>query len=165
MCPRVSPRGCGHAECRWRALGIGLTFTYAPENPVPTVGGAIQMPYPPTGTFEQRTVEKRADVLVFTSDVLTGDAEVMGWVTATLTAATDCLTTDWVVRLCDVHPYGRSFNVVAGITRVEAVPWRGRHGRGRPVVDEQAFQVGHRIRVQVTSSCFPRWDRNPNTAD
>ncbi|MGW5715272.1 CocE/NonD family hydrolase [Amycolatopsis sp. NPDC003865] len=141
-----------------------LTFAYGPADPVPTVGGACTMPYPPAGAFDQRVVEERADVLVFTSDVLAEDVEVTGRITATLTAATDGPTTDWVVRLCDVHPDGRSYNVVDGIRRVEAIP-----GEASTVdVDlwstSMLFKAGHRIRVQVTSSCFPRWDRNLNTA-
>jgi putative CocE/NonD family hydrolase len=79
--------------------------------------------------------------------------------------ATDGETTDWVVRLCDVHPDGRSYNVVDGIRRVEGVA-------DEPITVDvdlystsMLFKSGHRIRVQVTSSCFPRWDRNLNTPD
>jgi putative CocE/NonD family hydrolase len=99
-----------------------LAFTYDPQNPVPTVGGATTMPYPPVGSYDQHVVEERDDVLVFTTDVLTEDVEVTGRITASLTAATDGPTTDWVVRLCDVHPDGRSYNVVDGITRVRTTP-------------------------------------------
>ena len=143
----------------------GLTYKYDPEDPTPTVGGATVMPYPPSGAFDQRLVEARPDVLVFTSDVLMEDVEVTGRVTATLLATTDGPTTDWVVRLCDVHADGRSFNVTDGIRRVEVAP-------NEPVRIEvdlwstsMLFKKGHRIRVQVTSSCFPRWDRNLNTVD
>jgi putative CocE/NonD family hydrolase len=142
-----------------------FTFEYDPANPVPTIGGASVLPHPPPGSFDQRVVEERADVLVFTSGVLTEDVEVTGRVTATLTATMDGPTTDWVVRLCDVHPDGRSYNVVDGITRVQATPGES----SRVEVDlwstSMLFTKGHRIRVQVTSSCFPRWDRNLNTAD
>ncbi|MFF9040596.1 CocE/NonD family hydrolase [Streptomyces sp. NPDC014892] len=142
-----------------------LTFTYDPENPAPTVGGAIMMPHPPAGSFDQHTVEERTDVLVFTSDALTEDVDMTGRVTATHTAATDGPTTDWVVRLCDVYPDGRSFNVVDGITRVEALPGEAATVEVDLWSTSMLFKQGHRIRVQVTSSCFPRWDRNPNTAD
>ncbi|MET7653677.1 MULTISPECIES: CocE/NonD family hydrolase [unclassified Streptomyces] len=97
--------------------------------------------------------------------LLITDVEVPGCVTATLTVETDGPTTDWVVRLCDIHPDGRSYNVADGVTRVETVPG------GASVVEvdlwstSMLFKVGHRIRVQVTSIRFPRWDRNPNTAD
>ncbi|MFF3380649.1 CocE/NonD family hydrolase [Streptomyces sp. NPDC002680] len=142
-----------------------LTFTYDPRNPVPTVGGATVMPYPPPGSFDQRVAEKRDDVLVFTTDVLAEDIEVTGRITASLTVATDGPTTDWVVRLCDVHPDGRSYNVVDGITRVEAVPGEASAVEVDLWSTSMLFKRGHRIRVQVTSSCFPRWDRNLNTAD
>lgn len=144
---------------------LPLTFQYDPDNPVPTVGGAYVLPHVPAGSFDQSRVEDRHDVLVFTSDVLNDDVEVTGRVSATLTVSTDAPTTDWVVRLCDVHPDGRSFNVVDGISRVEA-------DAGETSVVEVdlwstsiVFRKGHRIRVQVTSSCFPRWDRNLNTKD
>ncbi|MFG2732325.1 CocE/NonD family hydrolase [Streptomyces canus] len=80
-------------------------------------------------------------------------------------AATDGPTTDWVVRLCDIHPDGRSYNVVDGITRVETVPGEASTVEVDLWSTSMLFKRGHRIRVQVTSSCFPRWDRNPNTAD
>lgn len=157
--------GTGSLSAEGNSPASSLTFTYDPEDPVPTIGGATVMPYPPAGAFDQRAVEERADVLVFTSDVLTEDVEVTGRVTATLTATTDGPTTDWVVRLCDVHPDGRSFNVVDGITRVEAVPGEAATVEVDLWSTSMLFKQGHRIRVQVTSSCFPRWDRNPNTAD
>ena len=141
------------------------TYRYDPRDPVPTVGGSTVMPHLAPGALDQRVVEERADVLVFTSDPLIEDVEVTGRVTATLTVTTDAPTTDWVVRLCDVHPDGRSYNVTDGITRVPAVP-------GEPATVEvdlwstsMLFKKGHCIRVQVTSSCFPRWDRNPSTTD
>jgi putative CocE/NonD family hydrolase len=142
-----------------------MTYTYDPADPVPTVGGATLMSHSPAGAFDQSSVEERPDVLVFTSEPLTEDLEVTGRVTATLTAATDGPTTDWVVRLCDVHPDGRSHNVTDGIARVQSTP----HEPAAVTVDlwstSMVFKRGHRIRVQVTSICFPRWDRNLNTAD
>jgi putative CocE/NonD family hydrolase len=142
-----------------------LSFAYDPADPVPTLGGIALLEHPTPGSYDQRLIEERGDVLVFTSDVLTEDVEVTGRVTASLRVATDGETTDWVVRLCDVHPDGRSYNVLDGIRRVEGVP-------GEPMTVEldlystsMLFKRRHRIRVQVTSSCFPRWDRNLNTAD
>jgi putative CocE/NonD family hydrolase len=142
-----------------------FTFTYDPQKPVPTVGGATVMLHPPAGSLDQAVVEGRDDVLVFTTDVLTEDVEVTGRVTATLTAATDSPTTDWVVRLCDVHPDGRSYNVVDGISRVATEPGLASTVEVDLWSTSMLFKKGHRVRVQVTSSCFPRWDRNPNTAD
>lgn len=142
-----------------------MTYAYDPEDPVPTVGGATLMSHSPAGVFDQRPVEERSDVLVFTSDVLTDDIEMTGRVTATLTAATDGPTTDWVVRLCDVHPDGRSYNVTDGIARVQSTPYEPAAVTVDLWSTSMVFKQGHRIRVQVTSSCFPRWDRNLNTAD
>jgi putative CocE/NonD family hydrolase len=142
-----------------------LIYQYDPADPVPTVGGPTVMPHPPAGSFDQRVVEERPDVLVFTSDALTEDVEVTGRVTATVTAATDGPTTDWVVRLCDVHPDGRSYIIVDGITRVETIPGEAATVEVDLWSTSMLFKKGHRIRVQVTSSCFPRWDRNLNTAE
>jgi putative CocE/NonD family hydrolase len=100
---------------------------------------------------------------------------VTGPVKAVLHAATSAPDTDWVVKLCDVHPDGRTFNVCDGIARV-----RYRLGLDRPNLVEPGaveryevdlwatsivFKAGHRIRVLVTSSDFPRYDRNPNTGE
>ncbi|MGW7169929.1 CocE/NonD family hydrolase [Streptomyces sp. NPDC054884] len=141
-------------------------FTYDPTDPVPTTGGASLMTdeFRP-GPLDQRDVEAREDVLVFTTEPLTEDIEVTGRVKAVLFAATDGPSTDWVARLCDVDEHGVSRNVTDGIVRVRATP-------GEPaehVVDlwstSIVFRAGHRIRVQVTSSNFPRWDRNLNTGE
>jgi hypothetical protein len=123
------------------------------------------MSHSPAGAFDQTSVEERPDVLVFTSEPLTEDLEVTGRVTATLTAATDGPTTDWVVRLCDVHPDGRSHNVTDGIARVRTTPDEPTAVTVDLWSTSMVFKASHRIRVQVTSSCFPRWDRNLNTAD
>jgi putative CocE/NonD family hydrolase len=141
------------------------SFTYDPAHPVPTLGGCTLLEHPPAGTFDQSDVESRDDVLVFTTEPLPADVEVTGQVTATIQVSTDAPTTDWVVRLCDVHPSGASYNVCDGITRVASVP-----GESRTVdVDlwstSMMFKAGHRIRIHVTSSSFPRWDRNLNTID
>jgi putative CocE/NonD family hydrolase len=133
---------------------------------VPTIGGALLMSNEfPAGPLDQARVEARPDVLVYTTDPLTEDIEVTGRVRAHLTAATDAPTTDWVVRLCDVDPEGVSRNVVDGIVRAVATPGEFTE----QVVDlwstSYVFRAGHRIRVHVTSSSFPRWDRNLNTGE
>ncbi|MGW2379765.1 CocE/NonD family hydrolase [Streptomyces sp. NPDC001658] len=142
-------------------------FSYDPMDPVPTTGGALLMTDEfRTGPLDQTAVEAREDVLVFTTEPLTEDTEVTGRVRAVLHAATDGTSTDWVARLCDVDERGVSRNVTDGIVRVrEATP-------GEPaeyVVDlwstSIVFRAGHRIRLQVTSSNFPRWDRNLNTGE
>ena len=141
-------------------------FVYDPMNPVPTLGGALLMsPEYPAGVFDQAKVEARADVLLYTSAPLDDDLEVTGRVRAVINATTDGPSTDWVVRLCDVDANGVSRNVTDGILRAETVP----NMAGEFEVDlwstSMVFAKGHRLRVQVTSSCFPRWDRNLNTGE
>ncbi|MFF8395259.1 CocE/NonD family hydrolase [Streptomyces sp. NPDC016172] len=142
-------------------------FTYDPMDPVPTTGGALLMSdeFRP-GPLDQTAVEGREDVLVFTTEPLTEDVEVTGRVRAVLFAATDGPSTDWVARLCDVDENGVSRNVTDGIVRVRAAtPGEA----AEHVVDlwstSIVFRTGHRIRVQLTSSNFPRWDRNLNTGE
>src|SRR5262249_15972212 len=125
------------------------------------------------GPRTQQTVETRPDVLTFTSDTLQQPLEVTGPLTAILYAATSAPDTDFVVRLCDIHPDGRSFILAEGILRT-----RYREGTDRAIPVKQnevlkyqinldatgnVFLAGHCIRVVVTSSSFPRFDRNPNT--
>ncbi|MGY1969772.1 CocE/NonD family hydrolase [Nocardia gipuzkoensis] len=142
------------------------TYVYDPAEPVPTTGGALIISSDfPAGPRDQQSVEARHDVLVFTTDPLTEDMEITGRIGATLFAATDGPSTDWVVRLCDVDEQGRSLNIVDGITRV-----RTDSGRiDRIDVDLWSTSIvikrGHRLRIQVTSSNFPRWDRNLNTGE
>jgi putative CocE/NonD family hydrolase len=141
-------------------------FVYDPAHPVPTVGGATVMwPGYRPGPSEQSRVEVRPDVLLFTSEPLEDDVEVTGRVRMILHSESSAMCTDWVGRLCDVRPDGRSFNVCDGIVRVSYAG--AQHARCE--IDlwstSNVFLRGHRIRVHVTSSSFPRWDRNLNTGD
>ena len=142
------------------------SYRYDPTDPVITTGGAILMSneFRP-GPLDQALIESRPDVLVYTTEPMTEDLEVTGRIRAVLHVATDAPSTDWVVRLCDVDPTGTSRNIVDGIVRSVAQPdefsaqdvdlWSTSH----------VFRAGHRIRVQVTSSNFPRWARNLNTGE
>lgn len=150
-----------------------LTYTYDPTNPVPTVGG-VQLTIP-AGPMDQRKIESRDDVLVFTSEPLTEPVEVIGRVLAKLWISSDAPDTDFLVKLCDVYPDGRSFNLCEGALRT-----RFRRGFTQEVpltpgkveaveVDcwsaSVIFNRGHRIRVHVTSSSSPGYDPNPNTGE
>jgi putative CocE/NonD family hydrolase len=151
-------------------------YDYDPADPVPTRGGALLMtPEYPSGPYDQRPIEVRPDVLLYTSAPLERDTEVTGPIMVHLWAVSSAPDTDFVARLTDVFPDGRSFNLTDGIVRAR---YRGfAAGQppsliepGRPyeyVIDLWAtsivFKAGHRIGLQVTSSSFPRWDRNPNT--
>lgn len=144
----------------------GTEFVYNPSDPVPTVGGHLVMAgaFPP-GPKEQGAVEARQDVCVFTSAPLEQELEVTGRVRVILNCVSSAPSTDWVARLCDVHPNGQSFNLCDGIVRVS----EGANGAGIHEIDlwstSNVFLPGHRIRVHITSSSFPRWDRNLNTGD
>jgi putative CocE/NonD family hydrolase len=141
-------------------------YVYDPSDPVLTRGGALLMtPEFRSGAFDQRPVEARPDVLGFTSDPLDHDLEVTGPVRVRLWAATSAPSTDWVARLCDVFPDGRSLNLTDGILRVRDEPDAAKEREIDLWATSNVFRAGHRIRLQVTSSCFPRWDRNLNTAE
>ena len=145
------------------------SFTYDPSDPVPTLGGNnLNIP---GGVFDQRSVDARC--LTFTSDPLAEELEVTGPVKAVIYGLSSAADTDWVVRLTDVHPDGYSRIVCDGILRA-----RYRNSFEHPELldpgkvyryeidlwgTSNAFQPGHRIRVSITSSCFPRFDRNLNT--
>jgi putative CocE/NonD family hydrolase len=141
-------------------------YTYDPADPVPTLGGqTVMAAQSPSGPFEQARIEARDDVLVFTSEPLQRDLEVTGRVRVVLHAESSAPSTDWVARLCDVHPDGRSYNLCDGIIRID----KGAEALRSVEIDlwstSNVFLAGHRIRVHVTSSSFPRWDRNLNTGN
>ncbi|MBX6341573.1 MAG: CocE/NonD family hydrolase [Thermomicrobiaceae bacterium] len=150
-------------------------FTYDPLAPVPSLGGhSCCFPnIAPMGPAEQTPVEVLHGVLVYTSPPLERDLRVIGPVTATLHAVTSAADTDFTVKLCDVGPDGRSFNIQEGIVRAR---FRESLASPSPITPGQiyayqidlgptahVFRAGHRIRVQVSSSDFPQWDRNLNT--
>ncbi|MDP8940215.1 MAG: CocE/NonD family hydrolase [Actinomycetota bacterium] len=157
-------------------------YNYDPEDPVPTLGGAVLLaPILGSGPRDQRPIEQRPDVLTYTSDVLQESYTALGPVHATLYAASSAPDTDFVVRLVDVYPDGRAMVVADGIIRAsarESYPAPGVIDPKPPspiepgevyeyAIDLWAtgitFLAGHRIRVDVTSSSFPRWERNLNT--
>lgn len=151
------------------------TWVADPADPVPTVGGATFLPgllvATNSGHREQRAVELRPDVVVYTGPTLERDVEVTGEVQVELHASSSATDCDWTARLVDVHPDGTTRGVVDGILRA-----RYRHGldRPQPLVPHEAeafrfplgsishlFRAGHSIRLQLASSNFPRFDRNP----
>jgi putative CocE/NonD family hydrolase len=142
------------------------TYFYDPADPVITRGGTLVMtPHFPAGPYDQQVTEERPDVLVYTTEPLPDDIEVTGRIRMRLHSATSAPSTDWVVRLCDVDTDGVSRNVADGIVRVHVTPDQP----GECDVDlwstSIVFPAGHRIRIHITSSNFPRWDRNLNTGE
>jgi putative CocE/NonD family hydrolase len=150
-------------------------FVYDPRYPVQTNGGnnCCAPQISPWGAYDQRAVEMRSDVLCYTSEPLTEDLEVTGPIKLVLYAATDGLDTDWTAKLVDVAPSGYAKNLCDGIVRA-----RYRESMTAPTlltpnqiyqyeinvgVTGNVFRKGHCIRLEVSSSNFPRFDRNLNT--
>ncbi len=151
-------------------------YDYDPAHPVITRGGALLMtPEFPGGPFDQRPTEGREDVLVYSTPPLEQDTEVTGPIMVHLWAVSSAPDTDFVARLVDVHPDGYARNLTDGIIRARYRNFsKGEDPSliepGKPYEYEidlwatsNVFLKGHRIRLDITSSNFPRWDRNPNT--
>jgi putative CocE/NonD family hydrolase len=141
------------------------SYVYDPRNPVPSRGGAMLGPR--AGIALQGDVEARSDVLVYSTDALEQDLEVTGPVGAVLQVATTAPNTDFAVKLVDVYPDGRAYNVSDGILRRGYAPAPGRNAATEVTIElwptSMLFRRSHRIRIEVSSSNFPRFDRNPNT--
>ncbi len=150
-----------------------VAYTYDPRDPVPSIGGGVLTPR--TGIQDQRPVEKRKDVIVFQTPVLTEPVEATGRIKARLWASSSAHDTDYTVKLTDVYPDGRSLLVLDGIIRA-----RYRESLSDPELippgavrdfeidlwsTSLIFNKGHRIRVAVSSSNAPRFRTNPNTGD
>lgn len=150
-------------------------YVYDPHYPVQTLGGntCCSPHIVPQGPFDQRPVEMRGDVLCYTSAPLEADVEVTGPIKVILFAATDVLDTDWTAKLVDVSPTGYAKNLCDGIIRARyhqsfsnptlLEPQRIYEYEIEVGVTGNVFQKGHCIRVEISSSNFPRFDRNPNT--
>ena len=153
------------------------TYLDDPRNPVPTVGGATFLPglfvAANAGPRDQRAVEARADVLCYTSPVLERELEVTGPLRLVLYVSSSAPDTDFTGKLVDVHPDGRAIILTDGILRAR---YRDGFARAEPMQPGQVYRLeidlvatanvfgaGHRIRLEVSSSNFPRFDRNTNT--
>ena len=147
------------------------TYVYDPNDPAPSLGGnnlTIDL-----GVQDQRAVEERNDVLVYTSDALEEPLEITGPVSVSLWASSSAVDTDFTAKLVDVHPDGYAQNLLDGIIRAryrESASAPELLEPGRPYLftidlwaTSNVFLPGHRIRVEVSSSNFPRFDRNLNT--
>lgn len=166
---------CGSLSFDAPGVEASDAFVYNPADPAPTVGGGLccDTAWMKWGPYDQQTVEQRPDVLVFSTPPLDSDLEITGWVRARLFASTTAVDTDFTAKLVDVSPDGSARNLTDGIIRA-----RYRNGRGPAAAvtpgevieydidmwaTSNVFKAGHRIRVEISSSNFPRFDRNPNT--
>jgi len=155
--------------------GPSDTYVYDPANPVPTVGGPLccDVVHLAPGPRDQRQVEARSDVLVYSTLPLEEDVEVTGPVTLDLFANSSAVDTDFTGKLVDVAPDGTAINLTEGILRAR---YRDSMSTPSPIVPGQVYEYkidlwstsnvflkGHKIRLEVSSSNFPRFDRNLNT--
>jgi predicted acyl esterase len=152
------------------------TFMYDPMNPVPSYGGNVCCTGNAitAGSFDQRKMESRNDILVYTSEPFKDGVELSGPITPALFVSSDAKDTDFTVKVLDVDPDGRAFNLDESIQRM-----RYRNGYDKPLAwmekdkvykvtlqplnTSNYFAPGHRLRIEVSSSNFPRFDRNLNT--
>ncbi len=150
-------------------------YTYDPHNPVPSLGGNVCCMGGALagGAYDQREMESRNDILVYTSDPLTEGVEIAGFIEASIYVSSDVKDTDFTIKLIDVHPDGTAYNLDETIQRA-----RYREGYEKEVFMEEGevyeiafspmatsnyFKPGHRIRIEISSSNFPRFMRNLNT--
>ncbi|MGI8855820.1 MAG: CocE/NonD family hydrolase [Thermomicrobiales bacterium] len=153
------------------------SYVYNPRNPVPTLGGGLccNAVFTMGGAYDQRPTEAREDVLVYTTPPLDQAVEVTGPVKLILRASSSAPDTDWTAKLVDVEPCGYARNLTDGILRAR---YRTSMREGTPITPGEVveyevdlwstsntFLPGHRIRLEVSSSNFPRFDRNPNTGE
>jgi hypothetical protein len=153
------------------------SYVYNPRNPVPTLGGGLccNAVFTMGGAYDQRATEAREDVLVYTTPPLDQAVEVTGPVKLILRASSSAPDTDWTAKLVDVEPCGYARNLTDGILRAR---YRNSMCEGTPITPGEVveyevdlwstsntFLPGHRIRLEISSSNFPRFDRNPNTGE
>ncbi len=168
-------RSLGHEVPAADAPALG--YTHDPLDPVPTLGGRNLFQGTPgaymAGPVEQSRIDDRRDLLRFTTPVLDRSLTIAGDLRVSLVATTTAADTDWTAKLVDVFPDGRAYNVADGIVRA-----RFRDGADRPRLlapgepnrfeielgpSAYSFLPGHCIRLEIASSNFPRFDRNPGT--
>jgi putative CocE/NonD family hydrolase len=150
-------------------------FIYDPFNPIPSHGGGVCCTGNAVegGSFDQQHIEAREDILVYTTQALEEGIEITGFIESTLYVSSDAKDTDFTIKLIDVYPDGRAYNLDETIQRV-----RYREGYHKEVFMEEGevyrlemspmatsnyFEKGHRIRIEISSSNFPRFERNLNT--
>lgn len=167
-------RGDGHLRATPPSRHSADRFDYDPANPVPTHGGCCMGPRKNFGALDQSAIEDRPDVLVYETPVLDHAIAASGPVTVTLYVSSSAKDTDFTFKLMDVYPDGKAYNLTENIQRM-----RWRDGYNKPPVWMKAGKVyavtfqpaeigntflpGHRLRLEVSSSNFPRFDRNLNT--
>jgi putative CocE/NonD family hydrolase len=154
-----------------------LTYRYDPNNPVPSIGGEIygEGDDHVDGSYDQRKLHNRADVNVFTSEPFAQDTTLFGMTDIGLSVSSDQPDTDFTVKINEVFPDGRSFNLGNTILRMRyrdgieqevfMSPREIYHVQFPPIMLSRIVKAGHKIQVEVSSSNFPSYARNLNTAN
>lgn len=151
-------------------------FTYDPLDPVPTVGGInCHLIRGLEGIYDQTDVEQRSDILVYTSDAFESDVRIVGNVTATLFVSSDATDTDFTAKLCEVRADGYVRIIEDGLAKTR---FRNSFEEVEPIVPGEIYELdiligttaisipqGHRLRLEISSSSFPKYPRNPNTGE
>ncbi|MFX1380795.1 MAG: CocE/NonD family hydrolase, partial [Promethearchaeota archaeon] len=146
------------------------TYVYDPINPTPKIKGGFGVTGAPWGQKDIRKIEKRKDVLVFTSNPIEKSLEIIGPVKAELYVKSSLNNTDFLVRLCDVHPNEKCLNVCEGLQRMRPKDISpAEDGIFKVVVElwptAYYFKKGHRIRLHIASGSHPRWVRNTGSGE
>ncbi len=170
-----SSRGNGFLSTSAPASETADKFTYDPAKPVPTIGGPLccDSTHLAPGPKDQRTLEERDDVLIYSTPPLEHDLEVTGPVRLEIFTSSSAMDTDFTGKLVDVYPDGTAINITEGILRAkyrdsQETPTLLTPGKVYSLVIDlwatsNVFRSGHRIRLEISSSNFPRFDRNLNT--
>jgi predicted acyl esterase len=160
------------------STNTNFSYLYDPRDPVPTLGGLNlpigSGPASTVGPYDQRELEDRADILIFETNNLTEPIDVIGHMRAHLYVKSNCTNTDFTVKICDVYPDGRSMLINDGI--INAIRRDGFDVDAAPLNSVEytevdidlwstayQFNVGHKIRITISSSNYPRFAKNPNT--
>jgi putative CocE/NonD family hydrolase len=152
------------------------SFTYDPAHPVASYGGNVCCTGNAVtgGAFDQRKMEAQPEILVYTSEPFATGTELSGPIEPTLYVSSDAKDTDFTVKVIDVYPDGRAYNLDESIQRMryrdgydKPLAWM-ESGKVykvtlQPLTTSNYFEAGHRLRIEVSSSNFPRFDRNLNT--
>ena len=138
--------------------GETRTFDHDPKNPVPMRGGRV---IHAGGQYDQREIERRADVLSYTGEALADDLEVTGNVSAQLIVSSTAVSSDVTVKLVDVCPDGRALNVLEGICRASFRPGEKNTLDFFLDITSYVFLKGHKVRIDVAGSCAPHFEVNP----
>ncbi len=142
---------------------VARVYIYDPANPVPSIGGSVLGER--SGTMVQNPIQNRKDVLLFSTPVLQEDMEITGQIELVLYVKTDALNTDFTAKLTDVYPDGNAWNISEGIVRQDYLPRSISRLSIRLNPTSNVFKKGHLLRLEVSSSNYPRYSRNFNSGN